>query len=57
MNASVVQEGLESLSKGQGNPDMENAQCVYSQATLPLKFKDAVNKRISSFMENWREWH
>lgn len=53
----MVQEGLESLSKGQGNPDMENAQCVYSQAASPLKFKDAVNKRISSFMENWRELH
>jgi len=56
----VVQEGLESLSKGQGNPAVENAitaQCMYDQATPPLKLKETVNKRIFSFVEKWREMH
>lgn len=54
----MVQEWLESLSKDQGNSAMENAitaQCMYYQATPPHKFKDTANKRIFSFIKNWRE--
>lgn len=52
----MVQEGLERLSKVQGNPATEHAitaQCRHSQATPPHKSKDTVDKE--NFFHGKRE--